>query len=351
MNELLCYAMTMPGLETVAFSEVRAQLPDAKLVKFSRGVVLFTTAKPQAMMGLRTTEDVYIALAHITKLGRQVDALRVLHSATLGANVNDPLTVWRRLHNGGPPGTWRVVSQKEGTHDFRRMDAGQAIIDALKKTLPPKMHLVEDDADVEFWLWLHGSEAIIGMRLSDATMRHRTYKLEHIPASLRPTVAATMCWLSQPTANDAVVDPLCGAGTILVERGLMGPYTALSGGDIRSEVVTLARKNTQSAHVPIELQQWDAQQLPLETGSQTHIITNLPFGKQVGALASNAELYPALATEFKRILAPKGTIVTLTSDDRLWDATLRDAGWTIQKKVVMVVLGQPASIFVAQPRA
>ena len=70
------------------------------------------------------------------------------------------------------------------------------------------MRLVDDDADVEFWLWVHGSEALIGLRVSDASMRHRVYKHEHLPASLRPTVAATMALLSQPTAEDRVLDPL-----------------------------------------------------------------------------------------------------------------------------------------------
>ncbi len=37
----LFYVMTMPGLETVAFSEIRAQFPDAELVKFARGIALF----------------------------------------------------------------------------------------------------------------------------------------------------------------------------------------------------------------------------------------------------------------------------------------------------------------------
>ena len=40
--------------------------------------------------------------------------------------------------------------------------------------------------------------------------------------------------------------------------------------------------------------------------------------------------------------------MTLTSEDRLWETILRDSGWRIVKKVVLVVLGQPASIYVAE---
>jgi len=345
----LFYVMTMPGLETLAFSEIRASIGDAELVKFARGITLFRTEFPPAeLLELRTVEDVYYALAHIKGLGRGPDALRVLHSATLHADISRCLLLWRRAHNGQQPATWRVVSQKSGSHEFRRIDAGQAVTKALQHTLPRAMRQVEDDADVEFWLWLNGSEGVIGIRLSDATMRHRKYKREHLPASLRPTVAAAMSWLARPTPQDIVLDPLCGAGTILIERALLAPYERVIGGDIREEAVAMAKRNAHFAGIKATWRTGDAGSLSLESASVTRIVTNLPFGKQIGSREKNVELYKALAHEFRRVLTPDGLLVTLTSEDRLWDTTLRDAGWRIVKKVVLVVLGQPASIFVAE---
>lgn len=341
--------MTMPGLETVAFSELREHVPNAELVKFSRGVAQFRSAGAAArLLELRTVEDVFITVACITGLGHGRDALRVLHSATLHADLEDALALWRRSHHGKRPSTWRVVSQKQGSHEFRRVDAGNAVIDALKQALPRGMHPVKDEADIEFWLWLNGSEALLGLRLSDATMRHRTYKQEHLPASLRPTVAAAMSLLSHPTAQDIVLDPLCGAGTILIERALLAPVKEVLGGDIRKEAVTMARRNAQAAGVRAHWRVWDARKLPLESASVNRILTNLPFGKQIGTHEANTRLYAELAKEFQRVLAEDGILVTLTSEDRLWEAVLRDTGWRISKKMVLVVLGQPASIFVAE---
>ncbi len=343
------YVMTMPGLETVAFSEIRACVPDAELVKFSRGIAIFrTAAAASTLLKLRTIEDLFVTLAHITRLGPGRDALRVIHSATLNADIAGALAAWRRAHGNKVPRTWRVVSQKQGMHEFRRVDAGQAVMDALRRALPQGMRLVEDDADIEFWLWLSGSEVLVGLRLSDATMRHRAYKREHLPASLRPTVAATMGWLAHPTPDDIVLDPLCGAGTILIERALLAPLKQALGGDIREEAVAIARRNARSARVAITLDVWDARSLPLEAASVTRIITNLPFGKQIGARESNSSLYKLLASEFGRVLAPGGILVTLTSEDRLLERTLRNSGWCISRKVVFVVLGQPATIFVAE---
>lgn len=344
------YAMTMPGVETVAFSEINARLDSAELLRFARGLVLFRSdTESSALLQLRTTEDVFVLIRHITHLGRTRDAMRVLYSATVQADVGQALDLWRRTRHGRAPSTWRVVSQKRGEHEFRRVDAGEAIEDALRRVLPRTFHHVEDGADLEFWIWINGSEALIGLRLSDATMRHRTYQVEHRPASLRATVAASLGWLSKPTASDRVLDGLCGTATVLIERAQLCGYEQLIGGDIRPEAIEVARRNSQAAGVNLSLHTWDARSLPLDTASVSRIITNLPFGKQIGDPEDNERLYPALASEFRRVLDPRGLLVVLTSADRLFQRVLDDGGWHTSKKVVVVLLGQPATMFVARP--
>src|SRR6266566_842114 len=109
------YVMTMPGLETLAFSEIRARVPNAELIKFGRGIALFRTmAEPATLLELRTVEDVFVTLAHITGLGHGRDALRVIHSATLNADVVGALAVWRQVQNTIPPPGGR---DKSGSHD------------------------------------------------------------------------------------------------------------------------------------------------------------------------------------------------------------------------------------------
>jgi tRNA (guanine6-N2)-methyltransferase len=343
------YAMTMPGLETIAFSEIKTRMPDAELLKFARGIVLFRTGAPvRDLLKLRTTEDVFVLLRHITHLGRNKEALRVLHSATAHVDLPRALALWRAARRTQSPRTWRVVSQKYGQHDYRRIDAGEAVGDALRRSLPRSVQHHEESADVEFWVWINGSEALIGLRLSDATMRHRLYQRAHLPAALRPTVAAAMGWLSVPTLNDRAVDPLCGSATILIERSQLLDFEKLIGGDIRPEAVAAAQRNARAAGVNVFLQVWDARSLPLDAGSVTRVITNLPFGKQIGTPEANEQLYPALLEEFGRVLAADGVLVALSSQDRLLQEVLDEHGWRTSKKVVLVVLGQPATIFVAQ---
>jgi 23S rRNA G2445 N2-methylase RlmL len=257
------------------------------------------------------------------------------------------LSLWRIARHSSPR-TWRVVSQKRGEHDFRRVDAADSVADALRRVLPRSLRQVEDAADLEFWVSINGSEAVIGLRLSDATMRHRTYKQEHLPASLRPTVAAAISWLSMPADTDRILDSLCGTATVLIERAQLAGYEQLIGGDIRPEAIEAAQRNAQAAGIPISLQVWDASALPIDSASVTRILTNLPFGKQIGTPLTNERLYPAIMKEFERVLEHTGLLVALTSQDRLFQHLLQEQGWHTSKKVVVVVLGQPATIFVAQ---
>ena len=157
-----------------------------------------------------------------------------------------------------------------------------------------------------------------------------------------------MGWLSIPTLKDRAIDPLCGSATILIERSQLLGFEELLGGDIRPEAVAAAQLNVRAAGASVSLQVWDARSLPLDTASVTRIITNLPFGKQIGTPQANEELYPALMEEFGRVLAADGMLVALTSQDRQFQRVLTEYGWRTSKKVVVVLLGQPATIFVAQ---
>src|SRR5437588_212813 len=84
--------------------------------------------------------------------------------------------------------------------------------------VPATWKTVEENAAVEVWLSIDEATAVCGLRLSDRTMRHRTYKLEHRPASLRPTLAAAMVRLAEIKPPSVVLDPMCGAGTLLAEH-------------------------------------------------------------------------------------------------------------------------------------
>jgi len=381
-TRLTYLAQTQPGFEAIAADEI-AQALDGAIVHGTRSVadknsmLLFDyNGEARDLMELRTIEDLFVVLATLPDLPPTRDALRALEQAANRATTIEPaLTLARQVQPGsGGRGKlrFRVISRQVGTTAYRRVDAQRAIERGIATRGDHRWQLADDNA-IEFWLTLlpnpaarsagpstrsggasrqagrSQSEAILALRLSDERMRHREYKLEHMPASLRPTAAAALAWLTQPADDDVFLDPMCGAGTILIERANMGRYKLLLGGDRREEALAMARANVGPRYKPIELRQWDARDLPIDAGSASAVAVNLPFGKQIGTPEENRALYPAFLREIARVLRPGGRLVALTADGRSLVESLRRTNYLARRQTYPVqVLGQSASVYVLE---
>lgn len=345
----------VPGLEDVAGEEIEERFPRAELVgawrRFDERTSLLeyrTTEDPCIWRRLDTAEDVFVLVARAQALQPDRRGLSELAAATFRSRqFAGALRVFEACW-GGTPRSFRVVARKAGFHAYRRLDAQRAVEHAIG-TLLPRTRLVDDDADAEFWLTIVGTTALIGLRLSDATMRGHAAPFLSLPASLKPTVARAMARLTGPAAGDRVLDPLCGAGTLLLERAAISPYDRLLGGDRDIEAVDVARVNAASAGHAVAVEQWDALALPLASGSVDVVLTNPPFGKRVAIRGEAAAFYRRLLRELRRVLTDQGRLVLLTSQTEAMQRALH--GLTpplpVRRRLPVLVRGEAATIYVA----
>jgi 23S rRNA G2445 N2-methylase RlmL len=344
-----CYALVHPGLEEVAAEEIERDL-GGTIKRQGKGIVVFRLDEIDArVLSLRTTEDVFLLAWGTDQLTYRAEDLDRIQRWT------DREPDWPgllRIHHAirprpkGKP-TYRLVAQMEGKHGYLRRDAGKALARGLAGHLPESWRPAEENAAVEVWLSIDGATAVCGLRLSDRTMRHRAYKLEHLPASLRPTVAAAMVRLAGARPGQVVLDPMCGAGTILAEQLTVGGQSQrgveVVGGDIEFAAVRAATINLRRLG-EVKLCRWDARRLPLADGQIDHIVSNPPFGKQLSSPAQIGPLYRDMVREYDRVLKPGGQAVLLVSDAEALREAAQDVGWKNRRRLRVRVLGQSAQI-------
>ena len=298
------YAIVQPGLEPVAADEINRKL-GGEIKKTLRGMVVFRLNEvTPALLELRTTEDVFLLAWGSDAISYKADDLTKFRKWTANKpNWPELFHVHHALRpkTKGRP-TFHLVCQREGEHGFRRIDALDAMADGLSGKIPAGWQPGDENAWLEIWLTIKGQTAVCGLRLSDRTMRHRTYKDDHVLASLRPTVAGAMVHLAGVGPSMTVLDPMCGAGTIVAEtievakvRGKTGRIEVL-GGDIDPNSMFVTGENLRGVGHAITCR-WDARRLPLERESVDRIICNPPFGKQLASPDEVPPLYSACARE------------------------------------------------------
>ena len=373
MTRLTCYAQTMPGVEPISWLEIKQRLARAKLVEtlFAReknGIVVFEFDDALAKAHeLRCVEDVFLLAQlkeHVSRdwkdlreLARDIEDGRVLDQALKvfqtkqghGMEASaDPLIGRLKPPFRGNAHTFRVVARKEGQHSYRRIDLEQAVQQAVTKAYVGRLQFKEEDADIEIWVNVLGSILLCGLRLTDRTTRHRTYKTAHVAASLRPSVAAAMVLLTEPTPDDIFLEPMCGAGTIIAERLAFGDVHQLIAGDVSPKMLAAARTN-----IPREaarrIVRWDATRLPIASGAISKAVVNLPFGKQISSKREIATLYPAFLREMARVLAPGALLVTLTSEYDLMRQALRTApALMLDRGYSVSILGEWSRVYIVR---
>jgi tRNA (guanine6-N2)-methyltransferase len=348
-------AHTQPGFEPILSSEIAARIEGAResgrrVIPGRAGIVLFSAPRPDALLRLRTAEDLFAIVGYRRGLGLERGALdKVRAAAHQAPYVDQALATRARLIPGSRSGrrlSFRVIARLSGEHEFRRIDLERAVERGICERGDHRWLPVADEAEVEFWATMLDGELILALRLSDERMRHRDYKAVHRPASLRPAVAAALGWLSNPRDDDLVLDPLCGAGTVLIERAHLGRYRLLLGGDRDPEALAAARTNVGPRYKPIALLPWDASELPLRDASVTKVVTNLPWGIKSGSHAENRRLYPRILAEFRRVLAPGGTMVLLTAETHLMREILAREHLRATRIFNVTVLGAAAAVYV-----
>ncbi len=312
-KNLPCFALTTCGLEATSAKEL-AMLPQVNISSISyRRISATCSGSLATLCSLRTVDDVFLEIATWRDIGQSRRSLARLRQLGACLDLHAAAACCARLRPVHMPPAFSLTVSFVGKRNY----TSEEIKAVLAYEIERKHHgwtYQQDDraADLNVRVFLEHDVAAVGVRLTKAALHDRWYQQVHLPAALKPSVAAALVLLAQTTSTTRVLDPCCGSGTILIEAALRGAIVC--GGDRSPRAVAAARANVAAAGVKASVHQWDTTALPIATAAMDLVITNLPWGRQVPVDEDLSSLYERIFAQMRRVLAPSGRLVVLTNE-------------------------------------
>lgn len=123
------------------------------------------------------------------------------------------------------------VSHSQITHShFAALKVKDAIVDQFRERSGIRPSIDLEKPDIRLNLYLHRDQATLALDLSGSSLHRRGYRLDGIHAPLKQNLAAAILiragWAEIVAQGGALIDPMCGSGTLPVEAALMATDSA-----------------------------------------------------------------------------------------------------------------------------
>ena len=248
---------------------------------------------------------------------------------------------------------------------FAAQKTKDAIADQCRERFGTRPTIRMERPDLRLNLRLHKGRATLSLDLSGEPLHRRGWRRDQGEAPLKENLACAMLlrarWPEVYAQGGALVDPMCGSGTLLIEaawmaadvapalqrdyfgflgwrghdealwqrlldaardralEGLRSLRTCFFGSDSDPHMIAVATHNLQSAGVAgfVDLDKRSIEHLEPPTGFTTGlVITNPPYGERMGELAALPALYQAMGDRLRLRFAGWRAAV-LTSEPEL----------------------------------
>ncbi|WP_424780105.1 bifunctional 23S rRNA (guanine(2069)-N(7))-methyltransferase RlmK/23S rRNA (guanine(2445)-N(2))-methyltransferase RlmL [Onishia taeanensis] len=260
---------------------------------------------------------------------------------------------------------------------FGAQTVKDGVVDALRSAGRERPNVDPRDPDLRLYAHLHRGRLTLGIDLSGDSLHRRGYRRELGHAPIKENLAAALLvradWPARAKAGEALIDPLCGSGTLVIEGALMAADVApnllrerfgfhgwaghdatlwqelkreaearaslgrkrckakLYGRDQSPQAISAARANAMRAGIPalIDFQGASVKQLarPADLPAEALglLITNPPYGERIGELPELVPLYAALGARAQAHF-PGWRLAMLTGNPELGHRTGLRAG-------------------------
>ncbi len=333
-TEIPSHFATCPrGLEALLAAEVE---------RLGAGAVAVTSGGVSFQADLRTVYRVNLESRIATRVLRRLDTKPY-------RNEKDIYELARSQHWG----QWFRVSQSIRVDttavrsplksiDFATLRIKDAICDRFRDDTGSRPNVDTRAPDVRITAYLTQDSATLYLDTSGEPLYKRGYRTQSVEAPLKENLAAGIIALTGWRPEEALLDPMCGGGTLVAEAAMIGLNIApglgrsfgfertsdfdpglwasvreaamqartldrklsIHGSDLHYREVEYAKENLRSAGLSDAVQIKQASATDLRPpAAEGVLVTNPPYGERIGEKDDLAALYPKLGDWMKQHFA------------------------------------------------
>ena len=256
---------------------------------------------------------------------------------------------WHELFDVNHGFTIEGVPADRGPEFMRANDISKRVREALQDCFMknvgkmPKVDL--EEPKVAIVAFIHKGHCVLSFDTAGKALHKRGYRGPGHPAPLKETLAASILMLAGYDGSQALLDPMCGSGTIAIEAAMLAlgkppqmhrkkgqflfewlkdfdnrmwrtvqeearaerrvePPAPIYASDMSKAYVDMAQRNALKArvekHITFDTKKFQDWEKPAETGV---IVANLPYGERLSkddGEAKTIELYKEIGDTLKR---------------------------------------------------
>ena len=189
------------------------------------------------------------------------------------------------------------------------------------------------------------------VRLGARPLSARPWRRMGYVAAANATVAAAMVRLTRPRPEDAVVNLMCGSGTLLIERLLAAPARLAVGVDLAGDAIEAAAVNVAEAGLKGQVQLVESDIADAgwaRRGPFDVLLADPPWGDKIGRHEDSEELHDLLLRRGYEVAAPRARFAVLTHEIRIMARCLERAKghWRLESEQKVFNKGHHPRIYV-----
>jgi 23S rRNA G2445 N2-methylase RlmL len=276
-------ARCLRGIEWICAAELTAAGACVEAVEHR--LLEFDASPGPRLVAAGTADDLFLLAARLGGAGRQRSALADLRGQAERVDADPLLDAVAALRPLPPGAPFEVVASFLGRRNYSRFEIERAVGEGLERALGRRFvpgPLAADGHPPLSWrVHLFDGGGFLGLRLAAGPLHRREYRQSSLAGTLHPPLARAAAVLGGAGPGALVLDPFCGAGTMLLEAGAEQPAARLLGADVSADAVRAASANADRAGARVALVVGDAGRLALADGAAQVVLTNPPWSRRV----------------------------------------------------------------------